>query len=191
MKTSTLILILFIALLLLGGMFYLFPLHIEKTDVTTFEECAALYPVMESYPEQCVTPDGKHFTRDIGNELEKTDLIRITSPRPGETITSPLVVTGEARGYWFFEASFPVRLLDAKGNEIAISPAQAQGEWMTEDFVPFSVTLTFTNETAGSGTLILQKDNPSGLPEHEDALVVPIIIPQQLEVETPKQENVL
>ncbi len=33
--------------------------------VNSFEECAELYPVMESYPEQCNTPDGKHFTNPI------------------------------------------------------------------------------------------------------------------------------
>ncbi len=186
MKTSTLIIILIIALALLGGMFYFFPPEGKTPEITTFEECAAKYPVMESYPEQCVTPGGAHFTRDIGNELEKTDLIRITSPRPGETITNPLVVTGEARGYWFFEASFPVVLLDAEGNEIASGPAQAQSEWMTEEFVPFKAELTFTNETAGKGTLVLKKDNPSGLPENEDALRVPVQIPQQLEVAIPE-----
>lgn len=30
--------------------------------IDTFEECAQKYPVMESYPEQCRTPDGRIFT---------------------------------------------------------------------------------------------------------------------------------
>jgi hypothetical protein len=34
--------------------------------ITSFEECvAAGYPVLESYPEQCATPDGTTFTRVI------------------------------------------------------------------------------------------------------------------------------
>lgn len=33
--------------------------HIAAID--TFEKCAAKYPVMESYPEQCRTPDGRIF----------------------------------------------------------------------------------------------------------------------------------
>jgi hypothetical protein len=33
-------------------------------DIRNFEECAAAgYPVMESYPEQCRTPDGRLFVR--------------------------------------------------------------------------------------------------------------------------------
>ncbi len=34
-------------------------------SVTNFEECkAAGYPIMESYPEQCATPDGRSFAND-------------------------------------------------------------------------------------------------------------------------------
>jgi hypothetical protein len=89
-------------------------------------------------------------------------------------VASPLTVTGEARGNWYFEASFPVKLLDANGNEIVVSYAQAQGEWMTEDFVPFMSTLTFAAPSTPTGTLVLQKDNPSGLPENDNSVSVPV-----------------
>lgn len=144
-------------------------------NITSFEECAKTNPVMESYPRQCSTKDGKHFTEDIGNELSKLDLIAIDSPRPNAEITSPLTIEGKARGTWYFEASFGVKLLDANGKTIALVPATAQSDWMTTNFVPYKVTLTFEPQPKGSkGTLILMKDNPSGLPEHDDSLVVPI-----------------
>ena len=41
-------------------------------------------------------------------ETETIDRIRVNNPRPNQTISSPLTVTGEARGSWYFEASFPV-----------------------------------------------------------------------------------
>ena len=35
-------------------------------DINSFEECVnAGYPVMESYPRQCATPDGRSFTEVI------------------------------------------------------------------------------------------------------------------------------
>lgn len=38
-------------------------------DIDSFEDCAAAgYPIMESYPEQCATPDGRSFTRDISGD---------------------------------------------------------------------------------------------------------------------------
>ncbi|MCA9397288.1 hypothetical protein KC573_00515 [candidate division WWE3 bacterium] len=34
--------------------------------IASFEDCvAAGYPILESYPEQCNTPDGRHFVRQI------------------------------------------------------------------------------------------------------------------------------
>jgi len=148
---------------------------VQPSVVTSFEECAAAgNPIMESYPRQCSTPDGKHFTENIGNELDKSDLIRLSAPRPGATVTSPLTITGEARGNWYFEASFPVHITDANGNELGVVPAQAEGEWMTTEFVPFKARLVFSEPTTETGFLILKKDNPSGLPEHDDELKIPI-----------------
>lgn len=102
------------------------------------------------------------------------DRIMIESLRENQLIASPLTVTGKARGNWYFEASFPVALLDGNGKQIAITPAQAQGEWMTTEYVPFSVTLTFTAPSTPMGTLVFQKDNPSGLPEFDAEVAVPI-----------------
>jgi len=146
--------------------------------VTNFEECVkAGNPIMESYPSQC-RYGNQIFTEYIGNELEKADIIRIDSPRPNQIIQSPLIVTGEARGYWFFEASFPVVLTDWDDKIIAQGIATAKSEWMTSEFVPFEAMITFTvdkNAYSNKGTLILRKDNPSGLPEHDDALEVPVV----------------
>ena len=100
--------------------------------------------------------------------------IRVRAPEPGAVIASPLTVAGEARGTWYFEASFPIRLVDAAGGVLVVVPAQARGEWMTTDFVPFEVQLTFAPPSSPGGFLILQKDNPSGLPEHADSLVIPV-----------------
>ena len=116
---------------------------------------------------------------DTGNAAQKAGLIRLTAPLPNATVSSPLTITGEARGYWYFEASFPVVLVDWDGRIIAQGIATAKDEWMTEEFVPFEATLTFTadpNAYSNRGALILQKDNPSGLPEYDDALEIPVII---------------
>ena len=143
--------------------------------VSNFKECTDKgYLIMELYPRQCRTPDGKTFTEDIGNELEKRDIIRVSSPRPNEVVKSPLKITGEARGYWFFEADFPVKLVDENGDELGTAIATAKSEWMTEDFVPFEAVLNFDVLAADKGTLILEKDNPSGLLENADELRIPV-----------------
>ena len=104
----------------------------------------------------------------------KEDLITLSAPTSGQTIQSPLTIEGSARGTWYFEASFPVELQDANGNLIASTAAQAQGDWMTENFVPFKATLDFTVPSTETGFLVLKKDNPSGLPANDNELKVPV-----------------
>ncbi len=130
---------------------------------------------MESYPRQCRYGD-QTFVEEIGNTIELIDTIQLDSPRPNEVVTSPLTLTGQARGYWFFEATFPVSLVNWDGLIIAEGYATADGEWMTEDFVPFTAELTFTKPELypERGAVILQKANPSGLPENDAALEIPV-----------------
>ena len=108
--------------------------------------------------------------------LEGSNSIVVTSPIKDAQISSPLVIAGRARGTWFFEGSFPVFLVDADRNIIAEGHVTAQGEWMTQDFVKFVGSLQFNNYIKGQkGSLILKKDNPSGLPENDEAIRIPIM----------------
>lgn len=149
---------------------------LQNDNINSFKECVEDGNlVMESYPRQCATLSGKNFVENIGNELEKTDLIRINNPRPNQKIESPLSLEGEAVGIWFFEGDFPVILTDWDGKIIAEGFMTATGDSMTEDFVGFEGVLEFeVPEFGDTGTLILRKDNPSDLPELDDALEVPV-----------------
>lgn len=106
---------------------------------------------------------------------DKRDLIRVDNIKSGQEIGSSFEVKGEARGNWFFEASFPIEVTDGKGNKVGGGIAETQGEWMTENFVPFKAEVTIHSEPeTKNGFLILKKDNPSGLAEHDDSLIIPI-----------------
>jgi hypothetical protein len=147
----------------------------KPIPVNSFDECVgAGYPVQESYPEQCRVPEGETFIEDIGNVLEKKDIIQIITPRPNDLIKSPVTIEGEARGTWYFEASFPIKIFDANGKQLGMIPAQAQTDWMTTKFVPFKAVLQFETSTTKKGTLVLEKDNPSGLSQNADQLTIPI-----------------
>jgi hypothetical protein len=104
-------------------------------------------------------------------------LLQLDQPHDGQTISSPLIISGKARGTWFFEATFPVVLTNWDGLIIAQGVASAEGDWMTQDFVPFKAELSFVADTTVSnrGSLILQKANPSGLPENDDAYEITVL----------------
>lgn len=104
------------------------------------------------------------------------DYIQVQLPEAGSIATSPMNIVGEARGTWYFEASFPIVLQDDNGFVIAQHYAQAQSDWMTEEFVPFISRIVFdpSEATADTGVLILKKDNPSGLAENDAQIEVPV-----------------
>jgi|GEM_PF-877816 len=110
---------------------------------------------------------------DLDKKEEEKDII-VESPGPNEVISSPLVIKGEARGTWFFEANFAVRILDGNGDEIAVHYAEALDEWMTEDFVPFRAEIEFEKPATDIGFLVLEKNNPSDIREYDDELIIPV-----------------
>jgi len=104
--------------------------------------------------------------------------ILVDSIAPGDFVSSPLNIAGKARG-WYFEGSFPVSLVDGDGLIIASGIAQAKGDWMTSEFVPFEVQIVFVKPANASafgnrGSLILKKDNPSGMPAYDASIEIPV-----------------
>jgi len=69
MSPNRKLVVFFIVLLLVGLGVWKYQQKSTVEQINSFEECAqAGYPILESYPEQCRTPDGKSFTRLIANQ---------------------------------------------------------------------------------------------------------------------------
>jgi hypothetical protein len=143
---------------------------------------------LQSYRDARVVPEETNLPADIAEYIKsKRDLIVVRDPRPLSVISSPLTVRGQARGTWYFEADFPIILVDWDGRIIAesyasalLDPSDPESTWMTAEFVPFEGTIEFDNPSwdadfSKRGWVIFAKDNPSGLPEHDDALEIPIL----------------
>ena len=105
-----------------------------------------------------------------------SDRVEIVKPSPSEIVTHKFTVEGKALGTWFFEASFPVKIVSADGKVVFATPAQAQSDWMTTNLVAFKAELTVPENITGKYTLRLEKDNPSGLTQNEASVEMPIII---------------
>ena len=102
------------------------------------------------------------------------DLILVTTPLPFQKITSPLIIEGKARGFWFFEGDFPITLSDSSGKIIVRGHATAKTDWMTDEFVQFSAELRFTPEYGKSGSLSIRNNNPSDLVQNNREVIIPI-----------------
>lgn len=132
-------------------------------------------PLIIANEEPITTPKPEDIPEVQPAPETSSSMITVSVPLPNTTITSPALLQGQARGYWYFEASFPIRLVDEEGSVIAQTHGQAQGEWMTENFVPFTATLTWATTTGKTGTLIFMRDNPSGLPENDAEIRIPVL----------------
>jgi hypothetical protein len=105
--------------------------------------------------------------------------VDVNFPAENQAVSSPVSISGQVRGTWFFEGSFPVEVYD-DSNELLGSgtaqfvPSAEEPEWMTKDFVNFSGSIKFLNTSATSGYILFKKDNPSGLTENDESFKLSI-----------------
>jgi hypothetical protein len=197
MNRKSLIIIAIVVIIILIALFLIFDIGRKQPEsylsIINFEECAqAGYPILESYPPQCKTPDGRTFTQAVASTTSPTPSVtpsqtptptqsasasstnvKNISPKAGSTIASPVTITGSAKT-WYFEASFPIKITDANGKVLGQGPAQAQGDWQTTAFVPFKAVISFASSTTKTGFIVLMKDNPSGDPARDESVSVQI-----------------
>ena len=99
----------------------------------------------------------------------------VSKPLANSKIVSPLKVSGAVPAGWMFEGTFPIKLLDSKGKMIAEANAKevTEGSWQSGKPVEFTATIIFKAAT-GSGTLVLENDNPSGNEINAKSFEIPI-----------------
>ncbi|HAT03978.1 MAG TPA: hypothetical protein DCS29_04380 [Candidatus Magasanikbacteria bacterium] len=114
--------------------------------VSSFEECIkAGYPVMESSPRQCKTPEGKNFIEDIiltpvGQEVVNTapeDTIETPSvKKPVAPVVKPTTVVLPDAIY-YDEEGFPLNPVEMQEftNSAGVLFYYVEGEWLPEEYV--------------------------------------------------------
>ena len=147
----------------------------QTPNVYSFEECVnAKYLVIETSPRLCIDPKGKNFVKVIATkfiyEKSNADMIVVDSTVLEEYGYRHLVIKGKARGTWFYEANFPIQVLDGAGKVIATRYGNAEKDWMTNEFVPFYSIIAVPTSYTGELTIQLKNNNPSDLREHDASL---------------------
>lgn len=114
--------------------------------------------------------------------VQQISEISVTVPAGNAVVGSPVSIAGSANGSWYFEASFPIIVVDWDGRIIGEGHAQAAGDWMTDKAVPFSASVSFTAPACGAtqdychrGAIIFKNDNPSGDPARSKSFELPVM----------------
>lgn len=120
-------------------------------------------PKKQTYSNRCMAEKAGAKNIVAGEcKLNSADYIKIQSLKAGDVINTPLTVTGEAKGPWLWEGTFPVDVVDKTGMILGKGVAEAQSDWMTENFVKFIAKVEFKNNNASEGYLLFRNENPSG-----------------------------
>lgn len=114
-----------------------------------------------------------NLKKDNNGNSATDDLIRVFRPQPNELITDKLIIEGEAKGNWFFEATAPFYILSSDFATITSGFIEAKGDYMTEKPVPFYKEVSFIPNVE-KGYLLLKNDNPSGLEENDIYYLIPL-----------------
>ena len=128
--------------------------------LTAFDSVDAVAFMIDGEPVTAIGGEGvivdPPVTRDDFANVRP--VIAVTSPLPGDEVSSPLTIEGESAT---FEGTVQVSVVDGDGVEVYqgffTSATGANGV-----FGPFSETVTFEVGTPGLGAVILWEDDPSG-----------------------------
>ena len=123
-------------------------------SVQSFEDCAARgYPVMESFPRQCRTPDGRTFVEEIVGENDEDEVqtgnITVEEPAEDDLVSESFTIRGKAR---VFENALSYRVKDQEGNIIVEGHTTA----LSPDiglFGPYEVAIDLPEGVEREGTV--------------------------------------
>ncbi len=176
MKNIVLILSIFVLSILLVTVAYLLK----------NESLCCKYDLCKQLTTLCVdNPDD-----DLNEVLSaKGQTLILDNIKSGDTVDLGFEVKGSVTGDWFFEGTFPVRVLNQQGEIVETLSAEALEEWTTEEAVPFSFKIDMDLEEESIVVLKFEKSNPSDLEESNDSAEITVTLKpleSEKEIETMK-----
>lgn len=167
-KTLPIILIIFL-IVAFGAVWKFSKKELQQPVITEFEECAkAGYPILETYPEQCRTPDGRSFTKSInssGAEFDSLVTLRLNEQSKfNDGLTVTLVEINDSRCksgvvcVWAGELAFQFKLL---GGNINQDTEIKLGTVIAKSITQGGYTFTLKEATENTSIITVTKVNPS------------------------------
>lgn len=153
-----------IALILVGVLALRFALNKNKSGGV---------PIETPTPQASITPTPKVVNSPTPNDVPTPE---ISTPERNASVASPVTVKGTVPPGWMFEGGFPIFIKDFEGNVLAQGRATetTPGSWQSGNPVEFEASVNFPDRASGNGTIVLENDNPSGLPQNSKSYLIPI-----------------
>jgi hypothetical protein len=112
---------------------------------------------------------------------QTADDVIIDAPTQDDIVAPPFTVYGKAKGYWFVDGVFPMSLYDSRDNVLGRSFAKAVSPIARDEMVDFEARMPEFKDVpkSGSGYLLFQKNNTSGVIEAEGSYKMELAFDKQ------------
>jgi hypothetical protein len=104
------------------------------------------------------------------------DDIFIVLPRPGDSVSPLITISGTARGDWFQQGTFTAEVIASNGDVLVRNQIPAKGNYMTTEMVQFSSQVQVPPNHTGPMTVVLRNDNPAGHPIPDRSVSMPVVV---------------
>ncbi len=115
---------------------------------------------------------------------EKGSILILDNIKDGDTVDEGFQIKGRVSGEWFFEGTFPVRVLNTQGEIIESLIAASEGGWMTSNLVDFTFTLDLDLDKESIVKIVFEKSNASNLVENDDSASITVTVKPVEDIET-------
>lgn len=115
---------------------------------------------------------------------EKGSILILDNIKDGDTVDEGFEIKGRVSGEWFFEGTFPVRVLNTQGEIIESLIATSKGDWMTSNLVDFTFTLDLDLDKESIVKIVFEKSNASNLVENDDSASITVTVKPVEDIET-------
>ena len=95
---------------------------------------------------------------------------------PNTKVSEKKIIQGVVKSNYFFEGNIGVNILGNDKKLLRSGHATAVGEWASPDPVKFQGELDFSGLVKGPAFIEIHNDNPTGLPENDKSILVPVVI---------------
>lgn len=156
----------------------------KKTVIVLFVALLLIVVAFAAGKKSVVAPtpseDNTNQNPSVGGTMpavegRKDDYVS-SSVKPGDSVSGKVSFSARVQGGYFFEANVGINILDGNKKLLRAGNGMATSEWMTAGPVDFTAVLDFTSLPKGLGFIEIKNDNPSGLPENDKSILIPVII---------------
>jgi hypothetical protein len=135
-------------------------------------------PLKKTYSNRCLAEkeNAQNISEGVCVETVGNEYIEVSHPQANEIISGNTVtIKARVLSPWLFEAVAPIEVTDQNGKILGNGKITGPNDWMTQNgWMQIDAQVGFKNNGSKKGFVVFRRDNPSGKPENDMMVKVPV-----------------